>query len=541
MHVLPRSLVTRTSLLLIVGLAVVEAAGLGIHALDRFDLEERSQVHEEQVQVFSIYRTVAEAKAAERQDAIEDLRVPSNVTVQLLKEPDPQIEGHEIPFPAMTSPSFLHRPHDEQSGPQPGMMDPRGPGFPGPGMGMPGMGMPGMGGPGMAGPGMGEPGIPPPGMAGPDFHFPSEHTDGTHQGEDPRFPGGMRRRDMPPFMRWALLPSSLYPRKVLIGQKLRTHSTSILLPDRDSWLVVRFVTPLPNPFGSPTFLIAFLLMSIIGSGMIVWATQRLIAPVTTLANAAEALGRDVHTAALPENGPSEIRRAAIAFNTMAMRIRRFVTDRTLMLTAIGHDLRTPITRLKLRAEFIDDEQLRNKVLADLDEMEAMVSATLAFGRDSASAEAIVSLDLRALLQTIMDEAAESLPDKADDLFYEPPNVPVRIKARSVALKRALNNLILNALKYGGSAHVTLIPAPRPGEKGNTVRILIEDNGPGLPESELERVFEPFVRIESSRNRETGGTGLGLAIARTILHGQGGDVRLENRPSGGLRVIVTLAP
>lgn len=542
MHILPRSLVARTSLLLIVGLAIVEAAGLGIHALDRFDLEERSQVHEEQVQVFSIYRTVAEAQPTDRHDAIDDLHIPSNVTVLLLKEPDPEIKGHEIPFPAMASPSFLHRLHDDQQNPE---------GFP--------PGGPDMGGPGREG-GMGppEPGFPGPGMGpnGPEFRFPSEHPENGHPGEDhpdgdhlteghppgdPRFSGDIRRRDMPPFMRWALLPSSLYPRKVLIGQKMRTHSTSILLPDRDCWLVVRFVTPLPNPFGSPPFMMAFLIMSVAGSAMIVWATQRLIAPVTTLANAAEALGRDVHTAALPENGPSEIRRAAIAFNTMAMRIRRFVTDRTLMLTAIGHDLRTPITRLKLRAEFIDDDELRNKVLADLDEMEAMVAATLAFGRDSASAEPIVSLDLRALLQTIMDEAAESLPDKADDLFYEPPNVPVRIKARSVALKRALNNLILNALKYGGNAHVTLIPATSPGEKGNVVKILIEDNGPGLPESELDRVFEPFVRIESSRNRETGGSGLGLSIARTILHGQGGNVRLENRPSGGLRVIVTLTP
>ncbi|MQR99572.1 ATP-binding protein [Gluconobacter aidae] len=538
MHILPRSLVARTSLLLIVGLAVVEAAGLGIHALDRFDLEERSQVHEEQVQVFSIYRTVAEARPADRHDAIDDLHIPSYVTVLLLKEPDPLIEGHEVPFPAMTSPSFLHRLHDDGRSHDgfllPAPMDPDGP-HPGPDMGGAPFPPPGFG----PAPMGGAPG-------GPEFHFPPEHPDSGHPDADhlnppPRFSGTIHRRDMPPFMRWALLPSSLYPRKVLIGQKMRTHSTSMLLPDRDCWVVVRFVTPLPDPFGSPTFMIAFLVMSIAGSAMIVWATQRLIAPVRTLANAAEALGRDVHTAALPENGPSEIRRAAIAFNTMAMRIRRFVTDRTLMLTAIGHDLRTPITRLKLRAEFIDDEELRNKVLADLDEMEAMVSATLAFGRDSASAEPIVSLDLRALLQTIMDEAAESVPDKADDLFYEPPNVPVRIKARSVALKRALNNLILNALKYGGSAHVTLIPATNPGEKDNVVRILIEDDGPGLPENELERVFEPFVRIESSRNRETGGSGLGLSIARTILHGQGGNVRLENRPSGGLRVIVTLAP
>lgn len=506
------------------GLAVIELAGLGIHALDHIDFATRSQIRQNQMQVFSIYRTVAETAPANRADALDDLHIPSGTTALLLTEHDPLIPSHKMPLPDFPGAMFnrFHPPpgnNGMEFGPHPG---PEGE--------------------------IGEPGAPmgpfPPGMMNGGGPY--------HPGEIPEGPGGPFRGEqripmrhmMPPMMDWGLLPSSLYPRAVWTGQKLRTHSVSLLLPDKRTWLVVRFVTPLPNPFGSPTFLIAFLLMSLCGSALIVWGSRRLVAPVTTLANAAESLGRNVNTAALPENGPSEIRRAAIAFNTMASRIRRFITDRTLMLTAIGHDLRTPITRLKLRAEFIDDDELRTKILSDLDEMEAMVDATLAFGRDSASNEPVVTLDLRALLQTIMDEAAESQPDMAEALIFEPPTVPVKVRARSVALKRALNNLILNALKYGRSAQVTLEPAAMMNTASgveNLIKVVIEDSGPGLADDQLERVFEPFVRVETSRNRETGGTGLGLSIARTILRAQGGDVRLENRREGGLRAVVTLAP
>lgn len=517
MRFLPGSLVARTSLLLIVGLAIIEFTGVAMHAMDRLRMTERGQLHEYQLQVFSIYRTVAEAAPDHRQEAIDDLHIPSDITVILADGPDPEIPGHRVQNPAaqhgFRPPPADHPPADHPPEHVPEHLTEHLPGrlpdhpFDGP---------PPPGGPGGEPPG-GPPIGGPPGSSGgpPDW---APHA-------------------APPPMRWALMPSSLFPREIWTGEKLRTHSTSLLLPDGRQWLVARLVMPLPNPFDEPFFLLAFLLTSLCGSAAIVWATRRLIAPVTTLASAAEALGRDVNsTAVLPETGPSEIRRAAIAFNTMALRIHRFVSDRTFILTAIGHDLRTPITRLKLRAEFIEDDELRAKVLADLDEMESMVSATLAFGRDSASNEPIVSLDLRALLQTIMDEAAESHPDQADRMSCDQPQTPVRIRARSIALKRALNNLILNALKYGGGAHVTLL-APD-GEPN--LRLLIEDDGPGLPEEELERVFDPFVRGETSRNRETGGTGLGLSIARTILRGQGGDVRLENRPQGGLRAVVTLA-
>jgi signal transduction histidine kinase len=204
-----------------------------------------------------------------------------------------------------------------------------------------------------------------------------------------------------------------------------------------------------------------------------------------------------------------------------------------MLTAIGHDLRTPITRLKLRAEFVEDDDLRRKMLNDLEELEAMVSATLAFGRDATATEPVSAIDLAELLRTVLDEAGDARPEAAEALSYAgPPHLTVR--ARPLALKRALANLIANAVSYGGSAQVVLGP-PLAG----TIGVAIEDTGPGIPPQELDRVFEPFHRVESSRNRETGGVGLGLPIARNILRAHGGDVTLSNRPGGGARAMVTL--
>ncbi len=301
----------------------------------------------------------------------------------------------------------------------------------------------------------------------------------------------------------------------------------------EGWLHISADSDPIRPWHSPAFLAAFLFMTATAAGLTLWAVRRLTAPVRVLAAAAEALGRDVYAAPLPEDGPAETATAAIAFNTMAARIRRFVGDRTEMLTAIGHDLRTPITRLKLRAEFIDDEDLRARMLADLDEMETMVSATLAFGRDSRVTEPVSSVDLAELVRTILDETGDAHPDAVDRLSYSGQS-HATVRVRPVALKRALANLIANALLYGGSARAG-VGAPA----GGSVSVTIEDDGPGIPDADLERVFEPFHRLEQSRNRETGGVGLGLPIARNMLRAHGGDVVLSNRPEGGLRAVVTL--
>ena len=306
------------------------------------------------------------------------------------------------------------------------------------------------------------------------------------------------------------------------------------LPRNQLWLTLVFRLEPPAPWRSPGFATAFIVMTVLGAIMIVWAVRRLLVPVRTLAIAAERLGRDVANAPdLPERGPSELVTAAIAFNTMAARIRRFVEDRTFLLTAIGHDLRTPITRLKLRAEYMEDDEQRMKMLADLDEMEAMVAATLVFGRDVTSSETVTRLDLPILLRTILDEAADGDPEHQETLAYAgPEHLPIR--ARPLFLKRALTNLIGNALKYGDAARVSLSQPQK-----QLVQIDIDDNGPGIAREQQESVFEPFHRLETSRSRETGGSGLGLSIARNIIRAHGGDILLLNRPGGGLRASVSL--
>ncbi len=330
---------------------------------------------------------------------------------------------------------------------------------------------------------------------------------------------------VPPSARWkALLIRASFPERRLL--------VSMQLPSGE-WLNIRVAIGPLTPFLQRSFLIPFALMALATTALVIWGVQQFSAPMRQLAEAAERLGTDVNAPPMPEAGPSEVMKAARAFNTMADRIRRFVRDRTFLLTAIGHDLRTPITRLKLRAEWMDDEEQRGKMLADLDELEGMVAATLAFGRDDAASESMRAVDLAELLRTILDEAADARTGGAELTGYEgPDHQPVR--ARPVAIKRALSNLVNNALNYGGNARVCL-QEPKDG----LVTVLVEDNGPGIPPGELDRVFEPFHRLEVSRNRETGGTGLGLPIARNILRAHGGDVVLSNRPSGGVKAAVTL--
>jgi hypothetical protein len=327
-------------------------------------------------------------------------------------------------------------------------------------------------------------------------------------------------------------PARMRPREVRIGEAPGGFRAALRLPDGE-WFNIRVEMLPPRPWHSTTFLAAFVVMTAAAVLLILWAVKRLMRPVRLLAEAADRLGRDVNAAPLPEEGPSEVSTAARAFNVMAGRIRRFVADRTQMLAAIGHDLRTPITRLRLRAEFMDDDEQRRKMLADLDEMEQMIAATLAFARDDAAAEPAAAIDLAALCRTVADEAADARPEAAEAIAYEGPE-RLTVRARPVALKRALANLVSNALAYGGAARLRLA-AP----EGGVVRLSVEDDGPGIPEAELEAVFAPFRRLEASRNRETGGTGLGLTIARNILRAHGGDVVLRNRPAGGLTALATL--
>ncbi|MDH3231701.1 MAG: ATP-binding protein [Alphaproteobacteria bacterium] len=256
--------------------------------------------------------------------------------------------------------------------------------------------------------------------------------------------------------------------------------------------------------------------------------RRITRPLTALAAAAEKLGRGEEAEALDESGPMEVRRTTAAFNAMQERLTRFVRDRTTMLAAIGHDLRTPITALRLRAELVEDEETRDKLLQILEEMQRMTEATLAFAREEATREATRMVDLAALAESLCDDLAELGMEVS---FAGTERVP--LACRPVSLKRAIRNLIENGVAYGKRARVTV-----DGSRDD-VRIVIDDDGPGIPAQELERVFGPFVRLEGSRSRETGGIGLGMAIARSIVRGHGGDIVLENRREGGLRATIRL--
>ncbi|QJD68848.1 HAMP domain-containing protein [Xanthomonas campestris pv. badrii] len=258
-----------------------------------------------------------------------------------------------------------------------------------------------------------------------------------------------------------------------------------------------------------------------------WFSRALSAPIKRFAEAADRLGRNPHAAALQRSGPPEIVRAADSFNAMQGRLNRLINERTHMVAAIAHDLRTPLARLSFR---LDDLQppLRDKALADIDEMKAMISAALDFIQNDRHRGERAPLDLRLLVESVVDNATDI---GADAVLL--PGPAITLDGDPLALRRAVMNLLENALKYGKCARLQL---QRDGEDGV---LWIDDDGPGIDPSQREQLLLPFVRGETSRNRGTGGIGLGLSVAHSIVLAHGGDLRLDNRAQGGLRVTVRL--
>jgi signal transduction histidine kinase len=307
---------------------------------------------------------------------------------------------------------------------------------------------------------------------------------------------------------------------------------SLRLPD-GGWLNAATVVPGMAIGWQWPALVSMAVMAIAIALIAVLMARRIARPMTRLASAAERFGRGEDFPPLPEDGPRELRRTTRAFNAMRTRLQRFVEDRTRLLAAISHDLRTPITSLRLRAEFIENDETREKIIETLNEMERITKGTLDFAREEAVQEDTRTVDIAALLNSLCDD----LSDMGKDVTcVEAGRLPYA--CRPVGLKRALSNLIENAVTYGERARVRIEqPAGEPGP-GNLL-IIVEDDGPGIPENAFERVFAPFERLEESRNRETGGIGLGLAIARSIIRSHGGDITLVNRPGGGLTVTASL--
>ncbi len=255
-------------------------------------------------------------------------------------------------------------------------------------------------------------------------------------------------------------------------------------------------------------------------------------PLRRLADAAHDLGKDIDRPPLPQQGASEIRQATAAFNAMQERIKNHIRQRTHMLAAVTHDLQTPLTRLRLRLEKVSDPELKNKLIDDLSQTQAMVREGLELARSMDASEPMQPLDIDSLLDSVCADAVD-----AGQSVTLHGQARTSVLAHPTSLRRCLANLIDNAVKYGGSAEITVRTE---GEKDHKrIQISVADHGPGIPDDQLEKVFEPFYRIETSRSRETGGTGLGLTIARNIVTQHGGSIRLANRKEGGLEVVLTL--
>jgi signal transduction histidine kinase len=251
----------------------------------------------------------------------------------------------------------------------------------------------------------------------------------------------------------------------------------------------------------------------------------LLGPLRRLARASERLGRGEDIDALPERGPQEVRELTAGFNRMQDRLIRFVTDRTRVLAALGHDLRSPLTAMRVHSEMVEEDETRESLVATVEEMQSMVEATLTFAKGLSGNEPMQDVDLQSFLEALRGDMVVPF------VLSDGPEVTVRLRPN--AIRRALRNVIENAVRYGGSATLGWISAD--GE----IEISVTDRGPGIPTAELERVFDPFFRLEESRSMETGGHGLGLSIARSILRAQGGEISLANHPDGGLIATIRL--
>lgn len=298
--------------------------------------------------------------------------------------------------------------------------------------------------------------------------------------------------------------------------------------DDGQWVNFATVFPESEHFWSSQAIVSTVLMTIAVALLSLWVVRRMTRPLRALARASESLGRDVNSPPLEKAGPAEVQQAIHAFNEMQRRLRRLIENRTRMLAAISHDLKTPITLLRLRAEYIQDEEEKQKTLATLAEMESMIGSTLAFAREDAEQEEPRIVDLPSLVESICDDMA----DAGRPVEFEDAS-PLKYTCRPLALKRAVSNVVDNAIKYGGNARVKVSSHP------GSVEIVVDDDGPGVPEAELKEVFAPFYRLERSRSRETGGAGLGLSLARTVAHAHGGEITLVNRRERGLRAIIQL--
>ncbi len=304
--------------------------------------------------------------------------------------------------------------------------------------------------------------------------------------------------------------------------------------DPASWLNATFAErPAPLQWARPA-LASFALAAAFLAAVVWLAVGRIVRPLDALVRAADRLGLEGPGAPLPLTGPAEVQRLTAAYNAMAARLTRLLAERTAMLAAIGHDLRSPVTAMRLRLEMLEAGDDRERLTRCLGEIEALVEAGLALARGTGAEEALVPVDPWALVRDLVAELAEGGADAAlESAGAASWPAGATVAARPHALRRAVRNLAENAVRHGGSARIAL------RAQAGWLRIEVRDAGPGIPPQDLERVFGPFVRLEGSRSRETGGAGLGLTIARAATEAQGGTLVLETPESGGLLAVLSL--
>jgi signal transduction histidine kinase len=295
---------------------------------------------------------------------------------------------------------------------------------------------------------------------------------------------------------------------------------------RGTQLSATFYRP-PAPGWPVEVMIAAFMAIVVASAASAYVARRVARPLTALARAATLASRGGTAPLVPEEGPDDVRNAAIAFNAMTARVTKTMESQRQLLSAVGHDLRTPLTAMRINLEFVEDAELRDRLASNLNELQALTESVLSAAR-GAGGETKRNIDLSALVESLCAD----LDDLGEPVTWH-AHKPAPLACRPDEIRRAVRNLVENAVAYGGRANVQICETPAAYE------ILIEDEGPGIPDGDQGRVFEPFVRLESSRNTETGGTGLGLTLVKAIAQGHGGGVTLENRPEGGLRARLSL--
>jgi len=295
---------------------------------------------------------------------------------------------------------------------------------------------------------------------------------------------------------------------------------------RGTQLVTTYFRPPPPQWPVET-IIAGLVAILTASLAAAFIARRVARPLSQLASAASAAARGGEAPRVPEEGPEDVRRAASAFNAMTDQVRRTLESQRHLLSAVGHDLRTPITALRINTEFVTDAELRERLQTNLEELQELTEAVLSAAR-GAGWEQMRRIDLAALIESLCAD----LDEMGEPVTWQ-THAAAPIDGRPSELRRAVRNLIENAIAYGKKAAVRL------EESAGEYRIVVEDEGPGIPPNDLARVMEPFIRLETSRSTETGGSGLGLTLVKAIAEGHGGSVTLENRAEGGLRVTLRL--